>query len=136
MNPLAAGNFMFRIVGNQVFEMLAAIAIAQFELEFGSGRVGDFRWIIDRVQVGQQRHGEPIVAVDAVIAAEDDAHFAVAARAQVCGRVSADAIEENGGVAGGIHGAEAAEGLLDEQGRIRTGRRTGENRKRKDQQDC
>jgi hypothetical protein len=91
-DPFAAGHFMAGIVGDKSLEMLAAPGVAQTGFEFGVGGGGDLRRIVDRIQVGDEWNGKPIVSVDAVVAAQHHTDFVFAARAQERGCVGTDAI--------------------------------------------
>jgi hypothetical protein len=65
--------------------------------------------------IADQGHGDPVIAVDLVIAADDDAKLAVVAGAEHDVRIGADVIEIDGGVAGGIHGAKFAVGFFHQE---------------------
>jgi hypothetical protein len=69
----------------------------------------------DAVEVRNERNGEPVVAGDLVISANDDTEFAGCARAQAIERCGADVIEIDRRVAGGIDAAEVAVGLLEQK---------------------
>src|SRR6202034_4224865 len=95
--------------------------------EFGRGGVGDLGDVVDGIEIGEQGHRKPVVAIHAVIAAEHDAGLALFAGAEVGASIGANATEVNGGVDGRVHGAETAKGLFEEQGRVSAGRRAGED---------
>jgi hypothetical protein len=134
LDPFAAGDFMFRVVGDEVFKVVATIRVAQFKFEFGRDVVRDLRDVIDGIEISEQRHRQPVVSINAVIAAEHNAGLALFAGAEVGGSVGANAAEVNGGVAGRVHGAETAKGLFEEQGRVSAGRRAGEEGAGEDEQ--
>ena len=94
---------------------MLAVGVADFcDLLFGDGG-GDVGGIVDGVEVGDERDGDPVEAVDLVVAADDDAVFAVVAGAEDGGGVGTDVVEVDGGVAGGVEGTEGAVGFLHEK---------------------
>ena len=100
-----------------------AIAIAQPLDHVAVTCAGTSAAILDRVEVGNERNRDPIVAVDSLIAGDDRAHLARLAAAQLDRGFGADALEIDGVVPGGIQGAEEAIRLLHQQGRLRTAAR-------------
>jgi len=115
LGPLTLGSFAFFVVGGEVFEVVLAVGVADFgDLLFGDGG-GDIGGVVDGVEVGDEGDGDPVEAVDLVVAADDDAVFAVVAGAEDGGGVRTDVVEVDGGVAGGVEGAEGAVGLFHEK---------------------
>jgi hypothetical protein len=70
---------------------------------------------IDGVEIGNQGDGEPVIAVNLVVTADDDAEFTVMARTERGGGVVADVIEINGRVASGVHCAKIAVRLFHQE---------------------
>lgn len=123
--PLTAGNFMLGTVGNNRLQVLAAPCVAQFEFQPRRNRRRNLGGVIDRVEIGNQRNGQPVVSVNAMIAAEDHAGFSFMARTEVDGGVGANVVEVDGRMPGRVHGPEPAKGLLEQQGGIGAGRGAG-----------
>ena len=64
-------------------QMGFAIAFAQARDHFAIHMVGNFGGIFDGIEVGDQRDGDPIVAVDSLVAGNDGAQLAGLAAAQL-----------------------------------------------------
>src|SRR5438309_9972291 len=89
--PVPAWSFSVLHVGGDVLQIFATVAVTQ---ESGHLRVGHERNIfgaLDRVQVCDQRYGDPVVSAHTVIPAEDDSCFSRGARTQDQGGIGADA---------------------------------------------
>jgi hypothetical protein len=103
--------------------VLLAVGVAQ-AATCSLSTLGNIARRIDGVEIADQRNGDPVIAVDLVVAADDDAILAVVAGAKHGGRIGADVIEIDGGVAGGVHRAKIAVGLFHEQRDRGVGERT------------
>ena len=116
LDPLAGGGGAEAGVRGDGEEVLAAVLVAKEGDGGGGGGEGDLGGVVHGVEVGDEGDGDPVVAIDFMVAGDDDAELAGAAGAEVGGGGGADVIEVEGGVAGGVHGAKLAEGLLHEEG--------------------
>ena len=115
------GPFAFRcaaglgIVGGEIFKMLFAVGVADFGDLLFSDAGGDLADVVDGVEIGNERDGDPVEMVDLVIAADDDAVFPVVAGPEEDRRLGADVVEINGGMPGRIDRAEGAVGFFHEE---------------------
>ncbi len=90
------------VVGCEIEQVLFAVGVAQGRNLFPVYRQGNVGRRIDRVEIRNQRDRNPVIAIDLVVAADDDAKLAVVAGAKHDVRIGADMIEIDGGVAGGV----------------------------------
>ena len=97
--------------------MLFAIGIAQHRDLFLVDRCRNVGGCVDGIEIPGQRNGEPIIAVDLVIAADDDAKLAVMTGAKGYGRIRANVIQIDRSVAGWIHRPELAIGFFHQKER-------------------
>lgn len=72
--------------------------------------------VADRIEVWNQRHRQPVVPVDALVAGDDGARFAGLAAAQPYRRFGANALKINGIMPGWVYGTKKAIRLLHQQG--------------------
>src|SRR6185437_11937162 len=115
LRPLAVWSAAMTVVRCERFKMRAAIRIAQCGNLFPVYRCGHIGGVVYCVKIGNKRDGDPVIAVNLVIAADDDAEFAGAAGPQLGRRLRAYAIQIHRGVAGGIERAKRAIGLFHQQ---------------------
>ena len=103
--PLSFRGFAVLVVRCKLEQVLSAIGLAPGCDLFSVHLQGNVVRRIDRVKIADQGHRDPVIAVDLVIAADDDAKLAVVAGAKHGGRIGADVVEIDGGVAGGTFSA-------------------------------
>src|SRR5208282_1828517 len=113
--PDSAGSFAVDCVGGDVFEIFPSVLVAQKSDHFCVGEKRNTLGALDCVEVRDQGDGEPIVAVNAIVAAEDDAGFSRRAAAQNDRRIGANGGQIDGGVAGGGKITHLAVGFLKKQ---------------------
>src|SRR5579863_9652502 len=130
--PVAARSAAVLGVRSDVFQIFAAVAVAQECSQFGVGKERDILGTFYGVEVGNERNGDPVIAVDAVVAAEDNAGFSGGAAPQNDRRLSAHVGEVDGGVAGRGKESQLSVRLFQEQG----GGSVGKNRAGQGKQDC
>ena len=70
------------VVRREIEQVLLAVGVAQGCDLFFVHRQGNVARRIDRVEIADQGDGDPVIAVDLVVAADDDAKFAVMAGAK------------------------------------------------------
>ena len=103
------------VVRSEIEQMLPAIGIAQGCDFFPVHRGGNLARRIDCVQIADQGNCDPVITIDLVVAADDDAVLSVVAGAKHGGRIDADAIEVDGGVSGGVHRTKFAVRLFHQE---------------------
>jgi hypothetical protein len=116
LGPLTFGWSAAAVVRGEIEQMLPTIGITQGRDLVLVHRGGNIAYVIDCIEIPGQRYGDPIIAGDLVIAADDDAILALVAGPKDDGRVRADVIQVDGGMAGWIHCAELTVGLFHQQG--------------------
>lgn len=119
LGPAPLGLPPRRFVRHQLPQVPRPVFLAQPGDLRPVGGGGRLLRLLDRVEVGDRRHGEPVVAPDAGVAADDDPALAGAAAAQLGGRLGADARQVDGHVPGGVERPEGAVRLLEQQRHVR-----------------
>ena len=112
LRPFTFRRFALPVVRCKIEKMLPAIGVPQSFGLLSIHREGNIAGRIDCVQIANQGHGDPIIAVDFVVAANDAAKLAVVAGAKHGRGIGADVIEIDRGVPGGIHRAKCPIGLF------------------------
>jgi hypothetical protein len=115
LRPLPFGGSALPIVRRQIEQVLFAVGVAQDCSLFPVHRQGNVARRIDRIKIRDQGDGNPVIPVNLVVAADDDAKLAVVAGAEHDVRIGADVIEIYGGVAGGVHRTKFAVGLFHQE---------------------
>jgi hypothetical protein len=113
--PLTLGGPAVAVIGRQIKQVLLTVGVAQSCDLFFVHRLGNVGQRIDGVEIGDQRDGEPVIPINLVVAADDDAILSVVARAEHGGGISANVIEINGGVASGVYCAKIAVRLFHQE---------------------
>ncbi len=89
---------------------------AQPDYHFTVHLRGNIGWILDRIEVGDQRDRDPIVAVDSLVPGNDGAQLARLAATQLDWRFSANALKIQCVVTSGINETKEAIRLFKQQG--------------------
>ena len=71
--------------------------------------------VAGRVQIRNQGHGDPVIAVDLVVSADDGAILTRPAHAQLRGSIGTNVTEVDRRMAGWVYPAEPPIGLLQQQ---------------------
>src|SRR5579863_6250895 len=106
-----------------------AIALAHAHDGFAVHALRNFHRALDRIEVGNQRDGDPIIWADAIIAGNHNTELTWIAAAKLDGGLRADARKIDCIVTGWIQGAEKAVGLFHEQSRLSKDLRAAESKK-------
>ena len=91
MDPFSFWALPYFAVGDHVCEVLPAVAVAKQRHDVRICGAGHLIWLIDGIQVRNERNGNPVVSSDVVIAADDDPGFSRQATTEAGRSFSADA---------------------------------------------
>jgi hypothetical protein len=110
--PAAAGRLAVGPVGSNGLEVVAAILIAEKVGQLFVGGERDILGLLDGVEIGDERHRDPVVAGNVVVAADDGAQLTRGAAAEDYGRLGADVGQVDGVVPGSGESAVVAVGFF------------------------
>ena len=115
LRPLPLGSFTLLVVRSQRHQVLPTIRI----LQRPNLRLVRCRWnitqIVDSIEVSDQRHGNPVIAVDLVIPADHHPILPLVANPKRRWRISTDVIQVNRCMSCRIHGAKCTIRLFHQQ---------------------
>jgi len=115
LGRLSAGSISIRSIRGKRLQVAASVIIAEFSHSLGVYKLGNLRGIINRIEVSSEGYGDPIVAANLVIAADNDAILPGKASAQSERCVRAHSGEIQGGVSSGTKSTEVAVRLLQKE---------------------
>src|SRR5262249_39362985 len=120
--PFSSRNVSIRSIRGQRLQVTTPVIIAKFIHSLGISHSGNLRRVVNRVEIGGEGCGNPIISGNLVVAANDDAVLTGQAPAQNDRRGGAHSGEIHGGVPGRIESAEVAVRLFQKKRDVGPGR--------------